>query len=240
LLVATAATYAPNEFTRPGGDAFLGMDPDLIRALASVLGLRARFVNVRFDAIIPGVASGRFDLGMSSITDTKAREKVVDFVTYYSAGTAFYVKTDGPAIKSLADLCGHTVAVVDGTTQAVDAETQNAACQNAGKPDVTIAAFPDDNGVQIALESSDTAVGLADSPVAAYIVKQSRGLLKLTGKPFRTAPYGIALSKGSGMPKPVLEALKKLIADGTYRAILSKWGIQSGAIQDPRITPPAS
>src|SRR3954464_5317098 len=68
LLVATAATYAPNEFIRPGGHVIVGMDADLARALAAVMGLRAKMVDVRFDTIIPGLASGRYDVGMSSIT----------------------------------------------------------------------------------------------------------------------------------------------------------------------------
>jgi polar amino acid transport system substrate-binding protein len=239
LLVATAATYAPNEFTRPNGHAVLGMDPDLIRALATVMGLRTKIINVRFDTILSGVASGRYDLGMSSITVTRPRAKRVDFATYFSAGTSFYVKANaGPDIKSLADLCGRTAAVVAGTTQATDAEAQTAACRKAGKPDVKVAIFPDHLSAYIALESSSQAVGMADSPVAAYIVKNSRGQLKLTGT-YGRAPYGIALPKANGMAKPVLDALKKLIADGTYRAILTKWGIQNGAIANPRIAPAA-
>jgi polar amino acid transport system substrate-binding protein len=241
LIVATAASFAPNEFTLPNGQTILGMDPDLTRALAAVLGLHVRFVNVRFDTIIRGVTSGTYDLGVSSITDTAARQKLVDFVDYFSAGTAFFVKANaGPSIKSPADLCGRTVAVVAGTTQNADAQAQDAACVRAGKRDVTIAVFPDQIGAEIAIESSETAVGMADSPIAAYIVKQAHGLLELTGKPYGTAPYGIALRKGSGMARPVLAALKKLIADGTYRTILTKWGIQAGAITNPQINGAAS
>ena len=60
---------------------------------------------------------------MSSFTDTKEREKTVDFVTYFSAGTSFYVKAQGgPTVTSLADLCGQKVAVEKGTTQADDAD----------------------------------------------------------------------------------------------------------------------
>jgi polar amino acid transport system substrate-binding protein len=236
LLVATAATFAPNEFIRPGGRAVVGMDADLARALAAAMGLRAAFVDVRFDTILPGVAAGRYDLGMSSITVTGTRAKTVDFVTYFSAGTAFYVKANaGPRIKSLADLCGRTVAVVNGTTQARDAQAQTAACRRAGKPDVTVAAFPDHNGAYIALESSNSAVGMADSPVAEYLVQQSRGKLELTGKVYGKAPYGIALPKGSRMAEPILDTLKKLIANGAYGTILTKWGIQSGAITNPQI-----
>ena len=77
-----------------------------------MLGLKVNVVNATFATIIPGLASGKYDLGISSFTDTKEREKTVDFVTYFVAGTSFYVKSDGgPNVRSLADLCGHTVAV---------------------------------------------------------------------------------------------------------------------------------
>jgi polar amino acid transport system substrate-binding protein len=103
---------------------------------------------------------------------------------------------------------------------------------------VKVAIFPDHLSAYIALESSSQAVGMADSPVAEYIVKNSRGQLELTGT-YGKAPYGIALPKRNGMAKPILDALKKLMADGTYRAILNRWGIQSGAIATPTIAPAA-
>ena len=76
---------------------------------------------------------------------------------------------------------------------------------------------------------------MADSPVAAYQVKQSSGTFKLSGPPYGTAPYGIAIPKNNGMAKPVLAAMKHLIADGTYMKILTKWGVQAGAITNPVI-----
>jgi polar amino acid transport system substrate-binding protein len=76
---------------------------------------------------------------------------------------------------------------------------------------------------------------MADSPVAAYQVKQSNGQFKLVGKPYGTAPYGIAMPKGSGLPKALLDALKVLMSDGKYRAILQKWGVAEGAISKPTI-----
>ena len=112
LKVAEDASYPPNEFFGSDGKTVEGMDADLAKALAGVMGLKADVVNAGFDSIIPGLASHKYDLGMSSFTDTKEREKTVDFVTYFSAGTSFYVKAQGgPSISSLADLCGHSVAV---------------------------------------------------------------------------------------------------------------------------------
>jgi polar amino acid transport system substrate-binding protein len=236
LTVAADATYPPNEFIAPDGHTVEGMDADLAATLAGVMGLKAKVVNATFDSIIPGLAAKKYDLGMSSFTDTKAREKTVDFVTYFSAGTSFYVKAQGgPAIQGLADLCGHDVAAEKGTTQAADATAQSKKCTAAGKPAVKVLVFPDQNGANLAISSGRADVGMADSPVAAYQVKKSNGQFTLAGQPYGTAPYGIAIPKGSGMDKPVLDALKALIADGKYRTILQKWGISAGAISSPVI-----
>jgi polar amino acid transport system substrate-binding protein len=236
LKVATDATYPPMESIAANGHTVVGVDVDLGHALGKVMGIQFNFVNASFDTIIPGLQSGKYGLGMSAFTDTKAREKVVDFVTYFSAGTSFYVKAKGgPTIASLAALCGHTVAVERGTTQAEDATAQNGRCKKAGKPAVGVQVYPDQNSANLAIASGRAQVGMADSPVAANIVKLSHGQFKLTGKPYGTAPYGIAIPKNSGLAKPMLAALKKLMANGTYMAILKKWGVQEGAISNPRI-----
>jgi polar amino acid transport system substrate-binding protein len=236
LTVATDATYPPNEFVASNGKTITGWDPELAQALANLLGLKIKLVNATFATIIPGLQSGKYGLSLSSFTDTKARQKVVDFVTYFSAGTSFYVKTSGgPTINSLADLCGHSVGVETGTTQADDAKAQSAKCKSAGKPGVTVATYPDQNAANLAISSGRQQVGMADSPVAAYIAKKSNGQFKVTGKAYNTAPYGIAIPKGNGMAKPILDALKQLMANGTYMSILKKYGVQAGAINNPTI-----
>ena len=93
LDVATEAQYAPNEFLAPDGHTIIGMDADLVTALAETMGLKVKFINANFEAIIPGLAGGRYDLGASSFTDTKEREKTVDFVDYFKAGISFYAKS---------------------------------------------------------------------------------------------------------------------------------------------------
>jgi polar amino acid transport system substrate-binding protein len=236
LMVAADATYPPNEFIASNGHTVIGMDADLADALTKVMGLKAKVVNATFDAIIPGLAAKKYDLGMSSFTDTKEREKTVDFVTYLIAGTEFYVKKQGgPTINALADLCGHKVAVEKGTTQQDDTTAQVKKCKAAGKPALKVLVFPDQNGVNLALSSGRAQVAMADSPVADYIVKKSNGQFKVVGKVYGTAPYGIAIPKGNGMTKPILDGLKVLISNGTYKAILQKWGIHHFAIKNPKI-----
>jgi len=236
LIVAEDATYAPDEFVASNGNTVVGMDADLGRAIAERLGLRPSIQNVPFDSIIPGLNAGKYDLGMSSFSDTKTREAVVDFVTYAIAGESFYVRASGgPELASLGDLCGHSVAAEKGTTEATDAVTQSMRCTKAAKRAVPVDIFPDQNYVNAALAARRVNVAFADTPVAAYAVKQSRGRFRLITGSIENAPYGIAIAKQSGLQQAVLGAVKTLIADGTYGAILRYWGLQRIAIGNPAI-----
>lgn len=231
LTVAADASYPPNEFIAPDGHTVIGMDADLMKALGKVMGLKVNLVNETFDSIIPGLASGKYDVGASSFTDTKAREKVVDFVDYFIAGESFFTKASGGvAVTGLADICGKTVAVEKGTTEESDAQTQSGKCKKAGKPAVTVLSFNDQNGANLALSSGRAQLGFADSPVSAYQVKKSNGLFKLTGPSIENAPYGLAVPKKTDLAPALLAALKVLMQNGQYTSILTHWGIQAGAI----------
>ncbi len=231
LTVAADASYPPNEFFAQDGKTVIGMDADLVKALGGVMGLKVSDENATFDAIIPDLASGKFDMGASSFTDTRAREKTVDFVDYFVAGTSFYTKASGgAAVTGLSSICGLTVAVEKGTTEQTDAQAESGKCTKAGKKAASVLTFPDQSGANLALNSGRAQIVMADSPVAAYAVKRSNGQFKLVGQTYGTAPYGLALPKGNGMTKPVLAALQVLMKDGTYTKILATWGVQGGAI----------
>ncbi|HLJ03177.1 MAG TPA: ABC transporter substrate-binding protein [Solirubrobacteraceae bacterium] len=236
LTAATDPTYAPDEFVGPDGHTIVGFDADLAAALGRAMGIKVQMVNATFDSIIPGLAAGKYDLAISSHNDTKDREKVVDFVDYFQAGESFFTKASGGTdISSIADICGKTVAVEKGTTEVADAQTQSAACTKAGKPAVTVLQFNDQNGANLALSSGRAELGFADTPVAAYQVKQSSGQFKLVGQSYANAVHGIAIPKGSGLAPAVLAALKAIIANGQYAAVLAKWGVSGLAISHPQI-----
>jgi polar amino acid transport system substrate-binding protein len=237
LGVAADATYAPDEFIASDGKTVIGMDADLAKAIADLMGLKATVTNQTFNSIIPGLDAGKYDLGMSSFTDTLDREKTVDFVTYAQAGESFFVKADGgPTINSIDDICGLKVGAESGTTEADDANAQSKKCTAAGKDAVQVSVFPDENGVNLALSSGRVDAGFADTPPANYAVKQSNGQFKLSPAPsIENAPYGIAMAKDSGLAQPVLAAIKALMADGTYDKIFDYWGLQGDKITNPTI-----
>jgi polar amino acid transport system substrate-binding protein len=236
LTVAADATYPPDESIASDGHTVIGMGPDLVKALAAVMGLKADVTNVTFDSIIPGLAAGKYDMGSSSFTDNKLREKTVNFVDFASVGESFYTKTQGGAdISSIADICGKTVAVEKGTTEQSDATAQSAKCKKAGKAAVTVLTFPDQNGANLAVSSGKAQLGFADTPPAIYLTRKSGGQFKIVGAQYATAPYGLAIPKGTTLDKAVLAALKVLVNNGTYGKIFEKWGLKGSEISASQV-----
>lgn len=228
LTVAMDATYPPDEFVQNG--KIVGFDADFNTALSKELGVKFKAVNATFDTIIPGIQDGKYDIGNSSFTDTAKREGQVTFVDYFKAGEGFYEKaTSTKTFNGLKSLCGHSVAVETGTTEQTDAQSQAKVCK------VNVLSFSNQNEANLAVSDGRADLGFADSQVAAYIVHLSHGQFKLTGTPIKTAPYGFIVAKDSGLAQPLLAAVKALMADGQYKKILDKWGVQQGAVSNPSI-----
>lgn len=226
IKMAMDATYPPDEFVQ--NSHIVGFDADLGAALGKVLGVKVTLVDATFDTIIPGVQDGKFDVGNSSFTDTKAREAQVTFIDYFKAGEGYYEKATSTAkYNGLKALCGHSVAVETGTTEQTDAQSQAKHCQ------VNVLSYADQNQVNLAVSEGRADLGFADSQVAAYIVHLANGQFKLTGTPFETAPYGFIVAKNSGLAQPLLAAVKAIMANGRYKAILDKWGVEQGGITNP-------
>ena len=229
--VASDATYPPIESIVPGTNNIVGLDPDLGHAIGAVLGINFNFQNVTFDKILLGLKAGQYDIGMSGFTDEKAREKVVNFVDYLQSGVSFVTKSSNPVkLPSLAVLCGMTIGTESGSIEQAEAITQSKKCTAAGKKPVKILAYSNTTQVNLALSAGRIPIQLADTIGAAYVVQQSKGKWKMQGN-FGPAPFGIAIPKDSGMLKPILGALKKLMADGIYQKIVNKWGLQNAAIK---------
>ncbi|MBO3751603.1 ABC transporter substrate-binding protein [Streptosporangiaceae bacterium NEAU-GS5] len=236
LLIGTEASYAPNEMVDPSSQTIVGWDIELGQAIAAKLNLTAVYQNAGFDTIIPGVQSGKYEMGISSFTDTPERQKVVDFVTYYSAGTSWAVLKGNPKHVMPDKACGKNVGVQQGTIQVQDLKKRSDVCVAAGKSPVDMVVHKLQTEVTADLVSGKTDAMLADSPVVGYAADQTNGRLDVLGQAYSTAPYGIAIGKKSGGLKEAVQGvLKELIADGTYMRILNKWGVEEGAIKYPAI-----
>jgi polar amino acid transport system substrate-binding protein len=236
IVIGTDSTYAPSEFLAADGKTIQGFDVDLFNAVAAKLGLTTQFVTAPFDNIIPSVDSGKYEVGVSSFTIKPDRKKKVDMISYFSAGTQWGALTGSPVTPDNA--CGFKVAVQKGTVQVDDLTARSKKCTDAGKKKITIDQYQSQADATAAVVSGKENAMLADSPVIAYAVKQTNGKLQLAGDIYDSAPYGYVVKKNQGdFAQAIADALKAVIADGSYQTILAKWGVEQGGITDPAVNP---
>lgn len=229
IRVGVDASYPPNESKDPNGNA-VGWDIDLFNAVAAKLGLKVNYNIASFDTILPNITGGKYDVGVSSFTDTAEREKQVDFVNYYSAGILWASPADKPTVDP-SNACGLKVAVESGTTEEQDeVPAKSKQCTDAGKPAISILKFDGQDQATNAVVLGQADAMSADSPITEYAIAKSNGKLKAAGKTFEVAPYGYAVDKGSKMAVALQKATQALVDDGTYTKILTKWGVNDGAL----------
>ncbi|WP_433237472.1 ABC transporter substrate-binding protein [Streptosporangium sp. CA-135522] len=243
IKVGSDINYAPIEFKDKDGRTAIGIDPDLAEALGKQLGVAFQFQDSIFDNLIPSLQTGRFDVLMSGMGDTRSRQtgeddtgkKVgpgVDFVDYFTAGTSILVQKGNPKnIRSLNDLCGQVVALQRGTTSQDLAEAQAKQCQEDGTGKLTVQTFDKDTDALIRLRQGASAADLNELPVAAYNATQSGGAYEVAGVPAEPRPYGIAVRKDNTQLRDAIKAaLDAIIENGEYKKILEKWNVADGAL----------
>lgn len=236
ILVGIDATYAPAEFLDTDGATVVGFDVDLFNTVAGKLGLTTEYVPSQFDDIIPGVMSGKYEIGVSSFTINDERKTQVNMVSYFSAGTQWAARAGEPVDPD--DACGKRVAVQAGTVQVEDIEARSAACTAAGNPEITIEQFQGQDQATASVVSGKNDAMLADSPVCAYAVQQTNGELELSGDIYDSAPYGyVVAQEQTEFAEALAQALAAVIADGSYEQALSNWGVEAGGITDPAVNP---
>lgn len=239
LLIGTDSTYAPSEFLATDGKTVIGFDVDLFNAVAGKLGLTTQWQSAKFDSIIPAVESGKYEVGVSSFTINDERKQQVNMVSYFSAGTQWGTKKGNPTGIQPDNACGKKVAVQSSTVQDTeDLPKRVAACKTAGKPAITIDRYQGQDQATASVVSGKDDAMLADSPVVAYAVKQTNGQLELLGDIYDSAPYGYVVKKDqTDFAQALQGAVAAVIADGTYKQILSKWGVDAGAITNSAVNP---
>ena len=239
LEICADLPYPPQVFFDANGNP-TGSDPEIGAQIASRLGVTSQIVNSVFDTIIAAVTSGKCDLIIGAQNITNARVKQIDFIPYYWAGEAFLVAKGNPdGIKTLNDLCGKAIAVETGSAEIDNlngtgdyaGQGLSAACVKAGKPAINVLPFSKDSAALLALQAGQVAAHFTDSPVAGYYAEQHPDQFELSGLTIGVALEGIGIPKNNtGLRDAVQAALVSMINDGTYLAILKKYGMEAGAV----------
>ena len=232
--------YPPQEFFDEQGNP-TGADPDIANEIAKRLGLASRIENSVFSTIIEAVTSGKCDIIISAQNITADRLGQVNMIPYFQAGQAFVVAKGNPkGIHEELDLCGKKAAAETGTTEVdyvngtgdYEGAGLNKKCADAGKAAVDMQQFEKDTDALLALSSGTVDAYFADSPVAGYYTVQQPDQFELSGVTVEIAKEGISVPKDKAeLGAAVVAALTSMEADGKYLEILTKYGLEDGAVE---------
>jgi polar amino acid transport system substrate-binding protein len=226
LVVAVNPDVAPIKFVDDAGE-ITGFTPDLVKAAATTLNLKVLLSRTSFDALIPGLAAGRFDF-ILSLSDFASRHKIVTFIDYLNMGeTVVTAPAKHITLTSINDMCGLSVAVVRGTAAMQKAIALSDTCEKSARKPVAVSTYPDGNMALLSVSSQASDAAWIDSPVGYY--NQSKFPERYKVSYFTpVAPYGIGFGvdeKSRQLTSAFQKALLKLERTGVYGALLKKWGI---------------
>lgn len=218
LTVYTEAGFAPYEFVY--NNEIVGVDIEIMKAVADKLGKELVVKDVKFDTIIGAVKSGKADAGAAGITITDERKEEVAFSIPYSSTEQYViVKADNTTIVNLDNLKGIKIGVQNGTTSDLMID---GLVKDGTLADTTIVPYDAPAIAAAALGTKVDAV-VTDKLTAQIIVDSSNGayktfkLVKADGSDAaEVEEYGIAVSQDNAdLLKAINEVLQGLLDDGT-------------------------
>ena len=229
--VASGPGYPPILDVGADGSTLSGSQPEELRLIGEVLGVKIVFDDIKFDAVFPALQSKKTDAAAEALGVTAERLATVDFVSDFQGGTTLLVQGGNPSKISRTTVCGKNVGILKGSAEAeVVLPAWQKDCTDAGKPEMVVTTFTTAADAVLATSSKRVDATISALPPAVYQAKQSNGALEALDINYEPSPWGIAFPKGSKLAKPVQAALNALIDDGAYRKNLTKFGVQVGAI----------
>ncbi len=224
IAVVTENAYPPLQFIEAGSGDAIGWEYDAMAEIAERLNLQVEYENISWDAMIPAVAEGQYDLGMTGITIREDRAEVVDFSDpYMRSEMVMLVRGDEDRFSDAAGFAADEdllMAAQPGTTpfyvgvyDVLDGNEQTPRIQLFE----TFGA-----GVQ-ALRAGDVDLVLTDGTAGAGYVAASDGALKIVGETLGTEDFGFIFPKGSDLVEPMNAAIASMREDGTLDALNTKW-----------------
>ncbi|WP_324013421.1 MULTISPECIES: amino acid ABC transporter substrate-binding protein/permease [unclassified Microbacterium] len=216
-VIGTDTTYAPFEFTNSDGD-LVGIDMDLLRAIAEDQGFEVEIRQLGFDAAVQALQANQVDAVMAGMSITPERQETFDFSDPYFTGGIQLGVLEGSPIESYEDLEGETVAVKTGT------QGQTFAEEIKDQYGFRVSPYQDTTDMVDAVKAGQAVGYFEDYPVLAYGIQQGSGF-ELVGEPELGGEYGMAVNKGENgeLIEMFNAGLANLQESGEYDEILDTY-----------------
>lgn len=237
LNVLADGTYAPYAYLDTDGKTMLGVEPEVLDAIAEKLGVTVQYQNMQFDSMIPAISNRRADMMIMSMADTAERRKQVDFIDLYRSTMRVTTLSGNPGTVDLGDdpenldlmgLCGHSAAVTTSGQQEATLKLISEDCIAADLEPVEVLPFTEYSQEILAVKNGRVDFNLMTPAVAEYFLRSNPDMEALPGSfPQEGARFtGWILAKeNDDLQGQVLTAIDELIADGTWTQVMSQWGL---------------
>ncbi|MGO4286865.1 ABC transporter substrate-binding protein [Bosea sp. UNC402CLCol] len=230
LVIGTQPNYPPITSKDPATNQLIGFDIELGEAIAKELGLKVEWQETAFAQMLPSIQTGRVDMALAGMSDLPARREQVDFVDYLESGAQFYTVTPfKDTVKSPDDLCGKSVGASRSTNWPQQiGDWSQANCVAKGKPAINVVGTEGSVDARTQLKTQRLQGGVQGSETMSHFQKLEPNTYIPLGKPFTTTLMGIPFAKtaeGAQLRDAVKAALEKLQANGTYDALIQKYGL---------------
>ena len=240
LTVAADLHYPPTVFLAEDNQTPIGLNPDITRLIAKKLGVKVKFVDAKFDTIIPGLDGGRYDFTVSTMAKTDERLNVVDMIDYFKAGSSIGVTAGNPQNLTNETLCGKNIAVTLGSTgQLLRLPALNEmTCVAKGQPAINPVTLPNVQEALVQLHAKRIDGILYDTTALAWAQKQQPGSFEMLTPPLNVGGTGItavALKKGSPLTPAMQAAIQSILGTPEYEESLKTWGLEFGSITDAKL-----
>jgi polar amino acid transport system substrate-binding protein len=229
LRVGMSLGQPPLNFKSKSGEP-LGLEADMARALAGLMGLELKIVEKPFSDLLGALAGGEVDLVMSGMTITPERNAKTAFVgPYYLSGKSILTRSTSLAqAEGIGDLdqADLKLAALEGSTSQQFVQSRLSKASLIATPDY-------DEAVKLLLANEVTAV-VADREIVTLtaFLHPKEGLVTLR-EPLTIEPIGMAVPPGDALLVNFLEnAMAALETSGFMSAVRARWLERSDWIQE--------
>ena len=223
IVVVTENAYPPLQFLDKSGQP-IGWEYDAVAEIAKRLNAKITYQNSSWDAMIPAVSAGEFDMGMTGITIRDDRKDKVDFSDpYMRSEMIMLVRSDETRFndaKSFAANPDLLMAAQPGTTPFYVGVYE---VLDGNEANPRIKKFETFGAGVAALRTGDVDLVLTDGTAGPGYVSTSNGTLKIIGEKLGAEDFGFIFKKGSDLVAPINAAIAAMKADGTIAALDKKW-----------------
>lgn len=240
MVSVNSGSFPPYEIVNGASDV-TGASAELTKAIGQILGVEITHATVGgLPALLSGINSGRFQYAEGPVGDFASREDANDFVDYVQEFVVFAVEKGNPkGITTLDSACGHRIAVMAGGSAEKVIKAQAEKCTKDGKPALQVQSFTDQPTSILSVRSKRSDAFFSSQAPLTYFVSQANGQLELAGvgqkNGFDDLFQGAVLPKNSPLSPILRDAIKQLVDNGTYAAVMKKWGLENNMIKEPGI-----